>query len=188
MLSLMLLLGCTPTYVEHDDINRAVAQKDLDALCVGLSMPDPSLRTLATEQLRTFKDDKVQACICEKLPSAEEGWDRAIAEGMKGENRNAVSKCFADMVKDTSLPGREEAVQMLGEMATPYVLGVLDQIALNPKDDPKIRAKALAMVGGVEDSISTAMEASKSPDAVLRVAALQRVQRPRGCRSRPAPQ
>jgi HEAT repeat protein len=173
MLSLMLLLGCTPTYVEHDDITRAVAQKDLDALCVGLSMPDPTLRTYATEQLRTFKEDKVAECICEKLPSKEEGWDRAIAEGMKGENRNAVSKCFAELVKQPGLPGREEAILMLGEMSAPYALAALDNVAMDPKNDAKIRAQALKMVGGMQESVPTAMDAAKSKDAVLRVAAME---------------
>ena len=154
MLSILFSLACTPGFVDRDDVSKAVARGDVDAICVGLSMEDPSVRTYATEQIRPFVNgdeaQKVEDCICQAIPKSSEGWDSAIISGLSGTTSNRLTGCFAQMVLDPKLPNRSQALEALIDMQAPIVLSTMREIAKNENDDPEVRAKALLMVGGDE--------------------------------------
>ncbi len=170
-------LGCTPAYIEQDGVTKAVSRGDVSTVCVGLSMKDPSVRTYATEQIRPFvkgnKADQVETCICEALPSETEGWDSAVVEGLVGEKSNKLTRCFSEMVAETTLPNRIEAIEQLGKMYSPVVLSTLRDIAGNEQDDAAVRAKALLMIGGDEAAEKAVFSAAASSDVTLRAAALE---------------
>ena len=164
MLAIILSLACTPSYVDRDDVTKAVARGDVDAICVGLSMEDVSVRSYATEQIRPFvngdKAQAVQDCVCNAIPKESEGWDAAIISALEGTTSNRLTGCFAEMVIDPKLPNREQALDALINMQAPVVLSTLRDIANNEDDAPEIRAKALLIVGGNEQSEEAVVRAA----------------------------
>ncbi|MBM75096.1 MAG: hypothetical protein CMK59_06830 [Proteobacteria bacterium] len=181
MLSILFSLACTPGFVDRDDVSKAVARGDVDAICVGLSMEDPSVRTYATEQIRPFVNgdeaQKVEDCICQAIPKSSEGWDSAIISGLSGTTSNRLTGCFAQMVLDPKLPNRSQALEALIDMQAPIVLSTMREIAKNENDDPEVRAKALLMVGGDEKAEEAVVLAAKSSNSKLREASFVAIAR-----------
>ena len=84
-LFLLLLAACdtTPTYVSTKDIDEAVMRSRWGVVCKGLEMKDDRTREYATERLVATRPDEAKECICTHITGSE-GWDPAIASGLKG--------------------------------------------------------------------------------------------------------
>ncbi len=152
------LFACTggetnPNVITKSDIQTAVPKKDIVTICTALRSPDSELQQFATEQLRIFEPEQTKECLKEGLVDAETKEFRvAVLEGLKGEKRNALGRVAADLIQDTSLKGREEAIHHLGGVPAPAVNAALLKIAENSNDNPSVRAVAIRSVGGYTDN------------------------------------
>ena len=154
---LALILACSSMEsssgpVSKGDIELAVARKDLRKICAGLQMDDPEVQAYATEQLRIFDPNDTKDCLCTHLPDPENGFKAGVAEGLKGERRNALASCFTDLVLKPETKNRGQAIVALANIPAPIVNKSLMDLATNTQDDPKVRAQAILAVGGYDDN------------------------------------
>jgi len=176
VLSMLLACEITPSYVEASDIDDALARGHFKTMCVGLKMTQDSIRQYATERLRAVTDSEgieiANACICEHVAHPTLGWDRAIAEGLKGEQSDARVSCFAKLVADPGLKDRLEAVTKLTQIPAKSARDTLAAIATEAGAPADQRSRALASVGAIEayreQVINTML---KDDDAAVRAAA-----------------
>jgi len=172
---LALVLACgsvdgPPQSVDKGDIELAVARKDLKKICAGLQMDDPDVQLYATEQLRIFDPKETKECLCTHIVDPENGFKAAVAEGLKGERRNALASCFSDLVKNPATKNREAAIVALGELPAPVVNVSLMELAANVEDDPKVRAQAIRSVGGYIENISAVKALFEDSEPLVKAA------------------
>lgn len=177
LLSLMFACEIPPNHVEAADVDNALARKRYKTMCVGLQMKDDQLRTYTTERLRTIvADDGIaiaDACVCEHIAHEHHGWDRAIAEGLKGKKGDGMVDCFAELVKDPSLPDRSDAINVLAQIPAPIARSTLADIAADSGADAEVRARAIGAIGSIEDYRDKMLGLLKDGDPAVRAAAAQ---------------
>lgn len=176
-LCLYFVMGCVPSEVDLEGIEKAAAGNNVSILCVGLQMDDPSVRTLAAQKMQMFgsgaQKDEAAQCLCDNLKKADNHFDEAIAEGLRGEKTNKLTSCFAKMVEDPQLQNRSKALTYLSDMATPAVLSSVKTIANNEKEDPEVRSKAIEMIGGQPEMVKIVIQAYSSNDPLLQASAIK---------------
>jgi hypothetical protein len=154
LLSILFACEMTPNHVEASDIDDALSRKHYKTMCVGLSMKDDSVRQYATERMRALTEEEgiaiADACICEHIAHPSFGWDAAIATGLTGEQRDAPTACFAELVADPAQQKRMEAITALTRIPSPAARKVLAEIATasGPTDQ---RIRAMESIGAMED-------------------------------------
>lgn len=174
---LLGLVGCVPSEVDLEGVEKAAAGNNVSILCVGLKMEDSSVRTLAAQKMQMFgsssQKDEAAQCLCDNLKKADNTWDEAIAEGMRGEKTNKLTSCFAKMVEDPQLQDRAKALTYLSDMATPAVLSSVKKIAGNDKEDPAVRGAAIEMIGGQPEMVKSVIKAYSTDNADLQASAIK---------------
>lgn len=146
-LLLALPLGCdrltTPQSVTTTEVDNAIAKGDYETACVGLKMKSDDLRTHTAQQLVPVPEPEVDACLCAALQGKDGEWDAAVAEGMRGADREETVKCLADLALKADLPRRSDALKALGRMKAPVARTTLAKVASEPGDSA-VRAQAVA--------------------------------------------
>ena len=175
LLSLMFACEFPPSHVEAADVDNALARKHYKTMCVGVQMKDDQLRTYTTERLRTIvEDDGIEianACVCEAVKHEHHGWDRAIAEGLKGKKGDGMVDCFAALVKDPALPDRGDAINVLAQIPAPIARSTLADIAADGSASAEHRSRAIGAIGSIEDYRDKMLALLKDGDPEVRAAA-----------------
>ena len=173
ILFFLLVVACdmTPNYVDTKDIEQAVASRTWATVCKGLEMKEDRIRRYATEQLwKAGAPAEELNCICEHIGTPDGGWDAAIAEGLIGLQNDTVVGCFADLVKNPTLPKRTEAVVALAQTSAPIARSALADIA-RADGDIEARARAAEAIGGDPKYKDALMSLLSHDDKGLRAAA-----------------
>ena len=140
---LVLLFACfgepDPNQLTVSDLENAVPQKNLSKLCSGLKALDPEIQQVAAENIRIFEPDNIKECVCTALADTSNGLRDGIIRGMKGEKRNAVAGCVADVVKKPETPNREIAISLMADIPAPIINKSLMEVAMNVADDKATR-------------------------------------------------
>ena len=145
-----------PNTITKSDIQTAVPKKDIKTICTALRSGDEDLQQFATEQLRIFEPEQTKECLKEGLVDADSKAFRiGVLEGLKGEKRNAVARVAAELIQDTSLNEREQAIHHLGGVPAPAVNAALLKVAENTSDTPAVRATAVRAIGGYTDNFDS---------------------------------
>jgi hypothetical protein len=165
---LLLLLACdmTPSHVSSAEIDEAIALGKWNVACKGLEMKDARTREYATERLVTGSYPKAKDCICSKVQGTD-GWDPAIASGLKGSDKDDIVGCFAELVAKTDLPKRKEAVVALSLTAAPVARKTLATIALDTTTDADLRARSVGSLSGrteFVESLTGLLSADDKPE------------------------
>lgn len=179
--SIALLAACSklmvPSYVTTADVDNAIAKGNYEVACVGLKMKSDELRTHTAQQLAIVPDETANACICEALEGRdplegyERKWDKAVAEGLRGSDRDEVVGCLAAMVERENLPDRAEALGILARTKAPVTRTTLVKLATSP-GDVAIRAAALRAMNGDKNQKDTLTAlATKDSEPKIRAAA-----------------
>ncbi len=172
---LLLLSGAceiTPAYVENSDVDDAFARGNYKTVCVGLSMDNEAVRRYATTRLLAVDDPIARECVCEHI-TRNGHWDPAVAEGLKGSDRDDMVGCLAELLDQPDVRDREELVVALSRTAAPVARERLAKVAAEP-GDPSTRARAIRTLTGTGDpeKLSLLIDLLRSGDApVLRAAA-----------------
>jgi hypothetical protein len=158
----------TPSHVEVPDIQEAMAVERYATVCVGLDMKDDATRKFATEQLITVSDPIAKDCICNNIADEQKGWDIAVGDGMKTTDRDDLASCFVELVRNPSLPKRDQAITFLTSMSAPVARQALADIGKDPQGSPEDRVKALGAVAGDKQflDILTSLAESEENTAV----------------------
>lgn len=176
MLTLTVLLACTggetnPNTITKSDIQTAVPKKDIKTICTALKSSDEDVQQFATEQLRIFEPEQTKDCLKEGLVESDsKAFRLGVLEGLKGEKRNAVARVAAELIQDTSLVGRAEAIHHLGGVPAPAVNAALMKIAENGSDASDVRAVAIRAVGGYTDNFDSTAALFDDGDAEVKAA------------------
>ena len=172
-LPLLLVLGAcerVPQKVSTRDIEDALVRERPKVICRGLEMPDEGVRKYAAEKLQEVKDPIAAECTCAAVVKGPEGWDKAVASGLRGASRDDLVGCFAEKAKDVNLARRVEAVALLATMTAPSARAVLLEIAADPNSEADVRVLAVDAVGGAPAS-KDKMLAILAGDSVVKVRA-----------------
>ena len=173
--SLLFSIGCsfTPTEVDKAAIERAVAARDTPTICVGLKMPDPELKKLATEELRRMKQDASNKCICDHLVNESKELDEDIANALKGENSDAIAKCFSTAVQKPGLKNHAAAITAFSQLSSPMVNTTLSKIAHNELIAAEARASAIKLVGRSEEFVDLPLDLATDENPLVQAAAIE---------------
>ena len=169
---LLLTVGCeiTPNFVDGKDVDDAFARGSYKTMCVGLGMKDDDTREYTAEQLIKVEDPIAVACLCEQIADEKTGWDHAIAQGLKGTQRDEIASCFAALVSKPDLPERLEAVVALANIPAKAARDVLAQVATAP-GDAEVRARAVTAIGGDVTYKTQVFALTRDPEVAVRSAA-----------------
>lgn len=154
LVPLLWLAGCeqlfTPGWVERPQVDQAMAKGDYRVACVGLKMvKDDELRTYTAQQLAPVPDPVADDCICEAVKGKDGKWDEAVAEGLRGAERDEAVHCLADLAATEGLVDRDKAISILGRTKAPVARKTLLDIARGSSD---ATARALAVRAFAGDS------------------------------------
>ncbi len=149
---LPLLSACNlfeRSWVERVEVDQAMAKGDYKTVCIGLRMKDDAeLRTYTAQQLAPIPEPVVEECICEALQVDEKGkWDKAVAEGLRGAERDENVRCLVDLAKKADLVERDKAIGVLARVKAPSARATLLEIAKAPGDAAIRKQAILAFVG-----------------------------------------
>ena len=176
LLSLLTACDLTPNHVEASDVDNALARRQYKTMCVGLRMTSDDVRKHTTERMRSITEpegiEAASACLCEHVKHPDHGWDRAIAAGLKGEQSDAFTKCFADLVVTPGLPDQGEAVAALVSIPSPAARAALAQIATSSAP-AETRAVALGPIGGMEEHRAAIIGLLQDSSPAVRAAAAE---------------
>lgn len=171
----LTLSGCDipPSFVENSDIDAAMARSSFATVCKGLEMKDAATRSYAAMKLKSVQEPLAAECVCQFVVEGKEGWDPAIAEGLKGTQRDDLAGCFAEVVKKPDLGKRLEAVVALAMIPAPSARAALDTVAKEAGADSEVRVAAIDKgIGGDTAYQATLLQLlADDSDASVRAAA-----------------
>ncbi len=161
-----------PNYVENGDIDDAMARSNFKTVCKGLEMKDDDTRRYAASKMKEITDPIAKDCVCQFIGQGKNGWDAAIADGIKGSDRDDLAGCFAPIVAKADLAEREAAVVALAQIPAPIARKTLGEIAAAPGGASEVRVRAIGAVAGSPDFSDMLIGLLQSdPDPVVRTAA-----------------
>jgi len=175
--ALPFLIACeiTPNFVESNDIDDAFARGKYKTVCKGLEMKKEDTRRYATEKLKSIDDPISAECVCTWIsaPNNERhDWDAAIAEGLKGTDRDDLAGCFTELVANPALRKRTEAVTALANLPARVARDTLIAVAAEAETDSETRVRALGSVAGDVKYTEAFLTLLRSdPDPAIRTAA-----------------
>lgn len=174
ILASMLLTACEvpPKFVENGDIDDAMARKQYKTVCVGLTMKDDDTRKYAAGKMKEITEPIAVECVCENIRDVEKGWDKAVASGLRGTDRDDLAGCFTPLVETADLPDRMEAVVALGLIPAPAARATLGKVAAEAGASAEVRGAAISAIGGDPTHTETLMGIlSGDSDGAVRAAA-----------------
>ena len=165
--------GCelAPPYVTKTDIDDAFARERIKTVCQGLKMEEDDVRRYAAEKLQKSADPLAAECLCAAIPHPQKGWDAAVAEGLKGTDRDDLAGCFAELVLRPDLPERAAAVGALALLPAPKARDALRAVAVEAGAATDVRAKAATTLADDAGSTAQLMQLLADPDPGVRAAA-----------------
>lgn len=181
---LSFLFACSfgepdPNQLTVSDLENAVPQKDLSKLCAGLKATNPEIQQAAAENIRIFEPEQTKECICAALADTGAGLREGIIRGMKGEKRNAIATCVAEVVKNPATPGRDIAISLMADIPAPMINKSLMELAMNSSDDKAVRASAILAVGGYDDNYDDVASLFAENDPQIKAAVVEALGRHR---------
>ena len=180
---LFLLLACfgepDPNQLTVSDLENAVPQKNISKLCAGLKAMDPEIQQAAAENIRIFEPADIKECVCTALSDTSNGLRDGIIRGMKGEKRNAVAGCVAEVVKKPETPSRDIAISLMADIPAPIINKSLMELAMNSSDDKVVRASAIRAVGGYDDNYDDVASLFDEKDPQIKTAVVETLSRHR---------
>ncbi|RME25466.1 MAG: hypothetical protein D6798_08890 [Deltaproteobacteria bacterium] len=177
------LTGCeiTPSHVSSADIDDALARRHYKTMCVGLEMRDDDVRRHAADRLESIADNDPpdpkgleigRDCVCEHLVDDRGELDLAIAEGLKGSQRDDMVGCLAEVAERPDLPNKAEAVRALANTAAKVGRDGLARIAQDTATASEIRVAATQAIAGNADYRDVLLKlATQDSDPAVRAAA-----------------
>lgn len=174
LLAPLLLAACEvpPNFVENGDIDDAMARKQYKTVCVGLTMKDEDTRKYAAGKMKEITEPIAVECVCENIKDEKKGWDKAVASGLRGTDRDDLAGCFTPLVEKSDLPERMEAVVALGMIPAPAARTTLGKVAAEAGAATDVRSAAISAIGGDPKHTDTLLGILKDDaDAGVRAAA-----------------
>ena len=174
ILASLLLSACEvpPNFVENGDIDDAMARKQYKTVCVGLTMKDEDTRKYAAGKMKEITEPIAVECVCENIKDDTKGWDKAVATGLRGTDRDDLAGCFTPLVEKPDLPDRMEAVVALGLIPATAARESLGRIAAETGATAEVRAAAISAIGGDPSHTATLLGIlSDDSDGAVRAAA-----------------
>lgn len=175
LVPLLCLSACqqmfTPSWVERPQVDQAMAKGDYRVACVGLKMvKDDELRTYTAQQLAPVPDPIADECICEAVKGKDGKWDEAVAEGLRGADRDEAVHCLADLAATEGLKDRDKAISILGRTKAPVARDTLLNIA-RTSSDATARALAVRAFSGDSTKKDALLTLLGDDDVAVRAAA-----------------
>lgn len=167
------LLGCDPRFVETEhEVDAYIARGAFSSACVGLKMKnDPDLRTHTAKRLADWPDvPDARSCLCEALVTSE-GYDAAVAAGIKDSKRDDLADCLAPALDKPLGEDRLALVLDLGHINAPRAYALMaDLVKSDP--DPTIRATAVELLRPSDEHLPVVLAAlAGDADPKVRAAA-----------------